>query len=310
MNSPSSTFEVIDDINETFQTRKKDGPNEELLKDGPRYTSVKIDLGKIVQDFIIEKKPTLYILTPCFGGICHVNYVQCLLETIALFSHFKFPLKIEFCKNDSLISRARNNLIAKAMNDPNTTHMLFIDNDIGWNPVGIFKLIVSNKYLIGGAYPLKQYEWKNTLSINQEILDIKNTSFLKNEVSDDDAIRSKLLKFNVNFLNKGLGVKDDAGKVMHIATGFMMIRRETIETMFIAYPSTKYIDDVGFLTNDENKFAYALFDCCVEDGHYLSEDWMFCHRWRKMNEDVYLNVGLNFIHTGMQDYSGSFLLSL
>ena len=27
----------------------------------------------------------------------------------------------------------------------------------------------------------------------------------------------------------------------------------------------------------------------VEDGRYLSEDWMFCHRWRKMNEDVYID---------------------
>ena len=60
--------------------------------------------------------------------------------------------------------------------------------------------------------------------------------------------------------------------------------------MFIAYPSTKYSDDVGFLTENENKYAYALFDCGVEDGHYLSEDWMFCNRWRKINEDVFVDT--------------------
>ena len=61
-------------------------------------------------------------------------------------------------------------------------------------------------------------------------------------------------------------------KVRHVATGFMMIQRNVIENMMIAYPSTKYTDDIGFLTEDENKFAYALFDCCVEDGHHLPED--------------------------------------
>ena len=90
----------------------------------------------------------------------------------------------------------------------------------------------------------------------------------------------------------------------------MMIKRGVIENMSLAYPETKYSDDVGFLKEDENNFAFALFDCGVEDGHYLSEDWMLCHRWKKMNEDVYIDVSINLVHTGMEDYSGSFLTSL
>jgi hypothetical protein len=77
-----------------------------------------------------------------------------------------------------------------------------------------------------------------------------------------------------------------------------------------AYPSTKYTDDVGFLMPNENKWAYALFDCGVEDDHYYSEDWLFCHRWSKMGGNIYLDVSINLKHSGMEDYNGSFIASV
>jgi hypothetical protein len=90
----------------------------------------------------------------------------------------------------------------------------------------------------------------------------------------------------------------------------MMIKRNTIEKMIESFPSTKYIDDVGFLQSDENKYAYALFDCGVEDGHYFSEDWLFCDRWMKMGGNIYIDVTINLKHTGIEDYNGSYLASI
>ena len=71
-----------------------------------------------VKKFVETTKPKLYILTPCYGGMCHVGYLECLINTLNLFRQFNFPIQAEFCKNDSLVCRARNNLIAKAMSDP------------------------------------------------------------------------------------------------------------------------------------------------------------------------------------------------
>jgi hypothetical protein len=87
----------------------------------------------------------------------------------------------------------------------------------------------------------------------------------------------------------------------------MMIRREVIEKMMTAFPSTKYTDDISFLLPEENKYAYALFDCGVEDNHYYSEDWMFCHRWSKMGGDVFVDVSINLTHIGIENYRGSFI---
>ena len=301
-------------------------PKEE--NDNNKVNDVKThneNFTKIIENYVKANNPHVCILTPCFASMCYVNYVYCLINTINIFSQLKVQLSIEFCKNDSLVSRARNNLIAKAMAKKEVTHMIFIDNDITWDPIDILKLMISDKSLIGGVYPLKKYNWNhllvdqknpqnvnnvNNINLVQQMIDRKDKSELKNAISDENMIQHNLLKYNTNFLDNVLTIHNNLTKVKHIATGFMMIKRATIEKMSIAFPSTKYTDDVGFLVGDENKYAYALFDCGVEDDHYFSEDWLFCHRWSKMGGNVYIDVSINLKHTGIEDYNGSFIASL
>lgn len=266
-----------------------------------------------VEQFVKKTSPFLYILTPCYGGMCHLNYVSCLMDTLNVLRKYNVLYTVEFCKNDSLVSRARNNLIAKAMTNTKTTHILFIDSDITWNPNDILKLMVNDKQLSGGVYPLKKYNWDKLLekpTSVQDIINRKNASIIKNAITDEQMLQHNLLKYNVNFLDPVLNIENNLAKVRHIATGFMMIKRSTIEQMAKAYPSTKYTDDVGFLMPNENKWAYALFDCGVEDDHYYSEDWLFCHRWSKMGGNIYLDVSINLKHSGMEDYNGSFIASV
>ncbi len=279
-----------------------------------------VSLDKRVIDYVAQHSPKLYILTPCFGSVCFVNYVDCLMKTADVCRKFNIPLCIEFCKNDSLVSRARNNLIARAMSDPLSTHMMFIDNDITWNPYDILKLIVADKPLCGGTYPLKAYNWDRLAnpqtrefdgSTQKEWIEKKNAHpLLKDMIDDKQMIQYNMLRYNINYLSNNLEIRGNMTKVRHLATGFMMIQRTTIEKMMKAFPSTKYVDDVGFLRDTENDFAYALFDCAVEDGHYLSEDWLFCKRWSKMGGDIWLDVSINLMHTGIEDYKGCYIASI
>jgi len=271
-----------------------------------------------VKKYIAENEPKLYILTPCYGGMCYINYLQCLINTLNLFRHYNFPIQVEFCKNDSLVSRARNNLIAKAIYDPKCSHIIFIDNDITWNPISILKLIIANKPLIGGAYPIKRYNWEKLTTDNSYDNTIinkwvdkknKNTS-LKESMSDIDLIQSSLLRYNINYINKYIEIEENLTQVKHIATGFMLMQRQMVEKMMLAYHSTKYTDDVNFLNGSENNYAYALFDCGVEDDHYLSEDWLFCNRWTKIGGTIWLDVSINLTHTGTEDFHGCFISSI
>ena len=84
-----------------------------------------------------------------------------------------------------------------------------------WIIIYILKLIISDKNLIGGVYPLKNYNWENLTKdkngnlINnsiEKILQRKNSSQFKDIISDEDMIQFNLLRYNVNYLNNNLKI--------------------------------------------------------------------------------------------------------
>jgi hypothetical protein len=261
----------------------------------------------------------LVILTPCYGGVTYVNYMICLINTIEYFRAIsdagigKINVHVEFCKNDSLVTRARNNLIAKAMNIPDATHFMFIDNDITWNPIEIVKLLISDKEVVGGVYPLKNYKWENILkngNISEKIAEKKRQTPMFQQFDDETILKSQLLKYNMNALSLEMKIENNISQIRHLPTGFMLIQKNAIEKMITSYPETKYNDDIGFLNTDENRYAFALFDTGLKDGHYLSEDWMFCERWINIGGSVYMDVSIMLSHTGTEDFTGCFILSV
>jgi hypothetical protein len=275
--------------------------------------------NKLTNYLTNNKNTKICVLTPCFGDICHVGYIKSLLNTIQVFEKLKIDIHVEFCRNDSLVTRARNNLIAKAMNDKSITHFLFIDNDISWNPEDIVKLLYHDKHIIGGVYPIKKYNWHKLLTQNSDTNNYdsihkmkhhKDNSMISNLITDEDYIRSRLVDYNLNYLDGRINITNNIAKVKHVATGFMMIKRTTIEKMITAFPSTKYTDDVNFLTPDENKYAYALFDCCIENNSYYSEDWLFCNRWINMGGNIFIDITICLEHTGLEDYKGAYITSI
>jgi len=306
--SNNINFDIVNDNNENKKNTK------ELMNSNTSFSL-------LLKEYLSKNTPVVYILTPCFGSICYVNYVHCLMNTIEIFKQFEIELIVEFCRNDSLVSRARNNLVAKAMNNPKMTHIMFIDNDITWDPTDILKLIISDKNLIGGVYPLKRYNWESLLKDNtnledknpnivQKWIQKKNNSQFKNSFTDENTIQFNMVNYNINYIDKVLSIEKNIAKVKHLATGFMMIKRNVIEKMSKAFPSTKYVDDVHFLKPEENEFAYALFDCGVEEGHYFSEDWLFCHRWSKMGGSIWIDVTISLTHTGIEDFRGCYIASI
>jgi hypothetical protein len=270
-------------------------------------------IPKNIIDYINKSKPHLIILTPCYNSSMYVTYTESLLQTMFMCKDLGINATVHFCRNDSLVSRARNNLIAKAMSIPTATHFLFIDADITWSPFDILKLLVADKHIVGGIYPIKNYEFDKLAANPNAVNDIfarKNKSQLKDTFSNKEYLQTNMVRYNINYVSNMLEIENNLTKVKHLATGFMLIKRSVIEVMSKAFPQTKYVDDVNFLSGKENDFAYALFDCGVEDNHYLSEDWMFCRRWQKMGGSVYADITINLDHTGVETYKGSFISSL
>lgn len=280
--------------------------------------NVLVDNNYFVQDlmnklkiYVEEKKPSLAILTPCYGGLCYSNYTISLINTIKIFESCNFPIKPYFINNDSLVSRARNNLIGLSMLDQSITHFIFIDGDIVWNPYDIIKLILSDELVIGGLYPKKNYKF-NKITSNPEVITqwIEKKNKIIPNIPNEQIIRNNLLDYNFNYLSSNLQINKNIIEIKHLATGFMMFKREVIDMMFQKFPETKYIDDTGFIPPSQSIYTYALFDCGVINGSYYSEDWLFCHRWTGMGGKIYADISIDLVHIGTENYQGSFMKNI
>ena len=133
-------------------------------------------------------------------------------------------------------------------------------------------------------------------------------------MSDEEFIKRRMVKYNVNFLdNQKVIIEDSMMKAYHIPTGFMMIKRNVIEKMAKEYPETKYDNNMSYLkTEEETNWLYALFDCAISktNNTYLSEDWLFCERWRNIGGQVFAHVGIDLNHIGTEIFEGSFITAL
>lgn len=252
--------------------------------------------------------PVLYILTPVYNSMCTIHYMSCLINTLDYLKQQNISVHVEFCSNDSLITRARNNLIAKAMTNPEMTHVLFIDSDIIWSPNDIVTLIRNDKDVIGGIYPKKKYHFNDIHQALSHVQTAKNIDALKN-IPDERIFESKLLKYNFNPIHSSEQIQSPILEVRDIATGFLMIKRNVIEKMQQHLKDKKYRDDIGFLSKEEEKNAYALFRCDVQDEHFLSEDWYFCNIWKRLGGSIFANLNINLSHFGNNLFQGSVLCS-
>ena len=220
MSKPTETIDNDMDIIDDFAEKKENPPIPNPGQSTLQNKQGEQTFMQKVNDYVSQNKTKVYILTPCYGSLCFVNYVKCLMATCDMFRSLGIGYSLEFCRNDSLVSRARNNLVAKAMNDPEMTHIIFIDADITWNPSDILKLIVCNKALCGGVYPLKHYYWER-LTANPEknfvkdVLERKKKSDFHAHVSDELMIQHNLLRYNINYNNNVLSIENNLAKVRH-----------------------------------------------------------------------------------------------
>ena len=206
---------------------------------------------------------------PCYGGQITEPCFTSFLRFILMASRMGLQWSLDTMVNESLVTRARNNLMAKMMTNTAATHFMFIDADIRFQPEAIFMMLATDKDVIGGLYP------KKALPISYVI--------------------------NVQ---PGTQIINDIFKVDTMGTGFMMFKRHVYEKLVAAHPETKYVDDVG-LGKQFEPFMYSIFDTEIDEkGHYLSEDWTFCRRWAKLGGEIYAHAKVLLNHSGHYEFAG------
>ena len=104
--------------------------------------------------------PYIYLAAPCYGGQLNIYFVKSILALQAACRERGIGLHIELMGGDALITRARSRLAAQFLAHPQATHLLFIDSDIGFLPMNVFRLLESGKEMVAAVCPLKQIDWE------------------------------------------------------------------------------------------------------------------------------------------------------
>jgi hypothetical protein len=229
------------------------------------------------------------IATPMHGGQCHGQYTFSLLGFYTKMLELNWKWDVQFIFNESLITRARDDL-ATLFLASNCTHLMFIDADIKFDPNHIVKMIEADKDIIGGVYPMKSINWASIrAAVEQgtpnEFLPLASSTFVLHAVNETDRLV--------------LGHEDPI-EVTNIGTGMMLIKRDVFEKMKSHVPT--YINDnLGpFMGKEVHQFFNTGVD--PETNRLMPEDYNFCKAWRAVGGKVYAAPWAIGLHIGQHTF--------
>lgn len=204
-----------------------------------------------------------HIAMPCYGGMLTESCFMSFIKFANTARQLGIDWTLETMVNESLISRARNTLTAKFLHQKESTHLMFIDADIGWEPWHLLVLLNRDKDMIGGLYPMK------TMPI----------------------------KWVVNGFEGAEEGPDGLQEVSKTGTGFLLTKRNVFEKM-ASHPAVKqYKNDIG-LDPVYDQYLRTYWDTAVRQNRYYSEDWTACENWRDMGGRIWVDKRVLLRHTG------------
>lgn len=224
---------------------------------------------------------SLFIATPCYGGMTTGIYTRCLIDLVAICKELKIPCNVHFLFNESLIPRGRNYCCDEFLRarvgsvppegQPDTrpyfSHMLFIDSDIGFDPKDVLLMLAisepgSDKDIVCGPYAKKTIAWeKINTAVKMGFAD-ENPNNLERFVGD----------FVFNAVQSGPIPLNQPIEVLESGTGYMLIQRQAFEKFMTAYPTQSYRPDhVRTKHFDGSREIFAFFDCPIDRGYYFED---------------------------------------
>jgi hypothetical protein len=224
----------------------------------------------------------VFIATPMYGGMASAAYTMSLAHTPATFFKNGVGLNFSCVVNDSLVTRARNYLAFQFLNSP-ATHLMWIDADIGFDPVDIVKMVSADKDIVCGIYPKKEINWPAVARA-------------ANEGVPPEQLRDHESSLVLNLIDNSPDRVTVGGliEIVNAGTGFMLIKRAVFEALADDAPS--YVD--GSTPGVELKEFYAVSIDPDSGNSLLSEDYHFCKLARDRGFKIYAAPWVRLNHTG------------
>lgn len=234
----------------------------------------------------------IFLATPCYGGQVHHLYMASVVRLLQTCHIRRTAISLELLGNDSLITRSRNTLAAKFLNTPGATHLLFVDADIAFDPAQVFRMIEFDQDVIAGVYPLKMIQWDEAAR--------------QRAAAGEDARTAGFSYVGYPAEGEGYEAKDGFVTARYAGAGFLLVRRGVFDKMQDAFPQLRYSAVHTQPGMEASANQYAFFDAAIdpETGHYLSEDYAFCMRWRSLGGRIWLDTLGRLTHIGTHEFTG------
>lgn len=212
---------------------------------------------------------TVFAAIPAYTGNVLCQTAQCLFDEFTDATRRGWRFNTVFHVGNSMITRARNTLVSHFLTT-DATDLAFIDADLAWQRGALCRLIALQEPVVCGLYPK----------------------------------RSEPLEWPLILREDGNLTPDPQSGLLEIGGapgGFMRIKRPVLEQMIKAYPELAYDEPYA-----PGGVSYSLFDFARNGRNYISEDYVFCQRYRALGGKIWAEPRITFEHIGQKAMRGRF----
>ncbi|WP_319825665.1 hypothetical protein [Thalassovita sp.] len=255
--------------------------------DPPASGTSKVIKGQIKMPTRPKQQPETKILlaTPSYGDSFCGNYVSSVIQLSTWAALNNVGLATSFL-NYADIAATRNILLSKFLFEhPTATHLLFVDDDMGFPVKLVADALALKADLVGALYPKRRIDLKKLHAAGQEPFD-------------------KALAQANDFVGRVARVSQTRGRFMtadYIGTGFMLLSRSGLNTFLDRMPELRSEKRyAGVLPDWPYPHFLTAFDRLSVDDQEFSEDFAFCYRWRNAGLPIWAARDGELTHTGTQ----------
>ena len=230
-----------------------------------------------------EKKPKVYVATPCYDSM-RVETCVSLLDTFSALGGSGIECRFKSVKS-SLVTHGRN-LLTCGFLDSGFDYMLFVDADVEFTPEAVMRMLVPKKDIVCTPYRVKEDGMKYAVKFK-----------------DPDDI--KIEPFDLVEIEEG-------------PAGLILIHRSVFERLMDKHPElkinfdiatrTKMNKEIGAAEDAIDRYMYNFWDTTfrLDTGEWKGEDLAFCNRAREAGIKVYANLDSWTTHHGSWGWKGRF----
>jgi hypothetical protein len=237
------------------------------------------------------------ICVPSFRGSIMTQTAAALINTIWTMSELGISMVFTNVDSSEIVT-VRNMMASSILEKDDITHLLFVDDDMEFDPDTIIAMLRADRDVIGAVCPLRKLNLEAFHEAAKKGMTVEQC-------------RAAATEFVVRHYADKVEVKEGVFRIRGIGMAVTLIKRRALLTM-IEKGAVERRERSESLGPDAlgNKVVYGFFDPQKDENSdsLLSEDYSFCQRWRNAcGGEVWAIADGKIGHIGPYNFQGAYL---